>query len=157
MLLVLNVNNTNTVIALYPLSGQRTGELRATWRISTRQAQTADEYGILIRSLLAMEGVDSNAIGGIVIASVVPPMDWILRQFCERYFSHKPLFIEMWNIVHDLSGIEFRSFHTKNSCPPTVSAKPSTVTKASSLLTIYLIQSLNATPCNEGVAATISV
>lgn len=94
MLLVLNVNNTNTVIALYLLSGQRTGELRALWRISTRQAQTADEYGILVRSLLATEGVDSNAIHGIVIASVVPPIDWILRQFCERYFAHKPLFIE---------------------------------------------------------------
>jgi type III pantothenate kinase len=24
----------------------------------------------------------------------VPPVDWILRQFCERYFNQKPLFIE---------------------------------------------------------------
>lgn len=94
MLLVLNVNNTNTVIALYPLHEARTGELRATWRISTRHAQTADEYGILIRNLLQTEGVESKAITGIVIASVVPPIDWILRQFCERYFNQKPLFIE---------------------------------------------------------------
>ncbi len=94
MLLVLNVNNTNTVIALYPLQGERTGELRAIWRISTRHAQTADEYGILIRNLLGTEGVESKAITGIVIASVVPPIDWILRQFCERYFNQKPLFIE---------------------------------------------------------------
>ncbi len=94
MLLVLNVNNTNTVIAIYPVIGQRIGELRATWRISTRQGQTADEYGILIRNLLQTEGVDSKEIHGIVIASVVPPIDWILRQFSERYFNHKPLFIE---------------------------------------------------------------
>ncbi len=94
MLLVLNVNNTNTVIAIYPVTGERIGELRATWRISTRQAQTADEYGILIRNLLQTEGVDSKEITGIVIASVVPPIDWILRQFSERYFNHKPLFIE---------------------------------------------------------------
>jgi type III pantothenate kinase len=95
MLLVLNVNNTNTVIALYPLQedGGISG-LRATWRISTRHTQTADEYGILVRSLLQSEGVDSKAVTGIVIASVVPPIDWILRQFCERYFNHKPLFIE---------------------------------------------------------------
>jgi type III pantothenate kinase len=95
MLLVLNVNNTNTVIALYPL--QEDGgisDLRATWRISTRHTQTADEYGILVRSLLQSEGVESKAVTGIVIASVVPPIDWILRQFCERYFNHKPLFIE---------------------------------------------------------------
>ena len=94
MLLVLNVNNTNTVIAIYPVTGERIGELRATWRISTRQAQTADEYGILIRNLLQTEGVDSKEISGVVIASVVPPIDWILRQFSERYFNHKPLFIE---------------------------------------------------------------
>ena len=94
MLLVLNVNNTNTVIALYPLAGGRTGALRATWRISTRREQTADEYGILIRNLLETEGVESGTISGIVIASVVPPIDWILRQFCERYFNRKPLFIE---------------------------------------------------------------
>lgn len=95
MLLVLNVNNTNTVIAVYTLQPDGlTGDLRATWRISTRQAQTADEYGILVRSLLQSEGVESQSIRGIVIASVVPPIDWILRQFCERYFSQKPLFIE---------------------------------------------------------------
>ena len=74
--------------------GERIGDLRATWRISTRQAQTADEYGILIRNLLQTEGVDSKEISGVVIASVVPPVDWILRQFSERYFNHKPLFIE---------------------------------------------------------------
>jgi type III pantothenate kinase len=95
MLLVLNVNNTNTVIALYSLGadGLTTG-FRANWRIATRQGQTADEYGILIKNLLHNEGVESAAIRGIIIASVVPPIDWILREFCERYFSHKPIFIE---------------------------------------------------------------
>ncbi|HEV2277215.1 MAG TPA: type III pantothenate kinase [Acidobacteriaceae bacterium] len=95
MLLVLNVNNTNTVIALYTLGadGAATGQ-RAVWRIATRQGQTADEYGILVQSLLRSEGVESTAIRSIIIASVVPPIDWILREFCERYFNHKPLFIE---------------------------------------------------------------
>jgi type III pantothenate kinase len=94
MLLALNVNNTNTVIALYPFQNGRVGELRITWRISTRQAQTADEYGILVRNLLEGEGVKTADITGIVIASVVPPIDWILRTFCERYFAQKPVFIE---------------------------------------------------------------
>ena len=95
MLLVLNVNNTNTVIAIYPIHGDGSvGDLRATWRISTRQTQTADEYGILVQNLLKNQGVESSAVTGIVVASVVPPIDWILRVFCERYFHHKPLFIE---------------------------------------------------------------
>jgi len=94
MLLALNVNNTNTVIAIFPIHEGRVGELRVTWRISTRHTQTADEYGILVRNLLQGEGIASKDITGIVIASVVPPIDWILRQFCERYFGHKPVFIE---------------------------------------------------------------
>ncbi|HZU10162.1 MAG TPA: type III pantothenate kinase [Pseudacidobacterium sp.] len=95
MLLVLNVNNTNTVIALYTLRQDGLADkLRATWRISTRHVQTADEYGILVRSLLQSEGVEGPAIKSVVIASVVPPVDWVLRQFCERYFHQKPLFIE---------------------------------------------------------------
>lgn len=94
MLLVLNVNNTNTLIAIYSLREDgTTHELRATWRISTRQGKTADEYGILVRSLLASEGLNCESIRDVVIASVVPPLDWTLRQFCDRYFSSKPIFI----------------------------------------------------------------
>jgi type III pantothenate kinase len=33
-------------------------------------------------------------VQGIVISSVVPPLDSVLRQVCERYFKIKPLFIE---------------------------------------------------------------
>ncbi|HUY80495.1 MAG TPA: type III pantothenate kinase [Acidobacteriaceae bacterium] len=94
MLLALNVNNTNTVIALYPFQNGHAGDLRITWRISTRHQQTADEYGILVRGLLQGEGIRSDDITGIVIASVVPPIDWILRQFCERYLNQKPVFVE---------------------------------------------------------------
>ena len=68
MLLTLNVNNTNTVIALYPITDGKVGDLSSTWRISTRHAQTADEYGILIRNLLQGEGVQSEEITGIIIA-----------------------------------------------------------------------------------------
>ena len=61
MLLALNVNNTNTVIALFPMEDGGTSAICAsTWRISTRHAQTADEYGILVRNLLQGEGVESS-------------------------------------------------------------------------------------------------
>jgi type III pantothenate kinase len=35
-----------------------------------------------------------SAVQGIVISSVVPPLDSTLREVCERYFQIKPLFIE---------------------------------------------------------------
>jgi type III pantothenate kinase len=53
-----------------------------------------DEYGVLFRNLFAMERIEVKGIGGIVISSVVPPVDSTLRQVCERYFNTKPLFIE---------------------------------------------------------------
>jgi len=69
-------------------------KLLANWRVTTRAAQTVDEYGVFFRNLFAMEGLEPKDIGGIVISSVVPPLDSTLRRVCERYFKRKPLFIE---------------------------------------------------------------
>src|SRR3989475_10392389 len=41
-----------------------------------------------------MAEIEVQGIHGIVISSVVPPLDPVLRQVCERYFNTKPLFIE---------------------------------------------------------------
>lgn len=98
MLLVLDVGNTNTVLGVFaPASRESTDHydrLVADWRVGTIQEQTVDEYGVLFRNLFAMDDIDFRAIRGIVISSVVPPLDSTLRQVCERYFKIKPLFIE---------------------------------------------------------------
>ena len=41
-----------------------------------------------------MANLEVSGIQGIVISSVVPPLDSTLREVCERYFGTKPLFIE---------------------------------------------------------------
>lgn len=98
MLLVLDVGNTNTVLGVFAKSSAgsppRYDKLVANWRVTTRSAQTIDEYGVLFRNLFSMEGLERKDIGGIVISSVVPPLDSTLRRVCERYFDRKPLFIE---------------------------------------------------------------
>jgi type III pantothenate kinase len=98
MLLVLDVGNTNTVLGVFTraASDSRANyqKLAANWRVTTRAAQTIDEYGVLFRNLFSMEGLEPKDIGGIVISSVVPPLDSTLRRVCERYFERKPLFIE---------------------------------------------------------------
>jgi len=103
MLLVLDVGNTNTVLGVFAGSLAESGvppspkydKLVANWRVTTRSAQTIDEYGVLFRNLFSMEGLEPKDIGGIVISSVVPPLDSTLRRVCERYFDRKPLFIEL--------------------------------------------------------------
>jgi len=97
MLLVLDVGNTNTVLGVYSveengIAGR--GELKAHWRVTSTRTQTVDEYGVLFRNLFAMKSLDPAVIKGIVISSVVPPMDSTLRDVCERYFGVKPMFIE---------------------------------------------------------------
>src|ERR1700752_2019967 len=41
-----------------------------------------------------MASLEAAEIQGIVISSVVPPLDPVLRQGCERYFNFKPRVIE---------------------------------------------------------------
>ena len=105
MLLVIDVGNTNTVLGVFarvakvhPGDGAaespRYERLVAHWRVSTILNHTVDEYGVLFRSLFAMDNLEASGIHGIVISSVVPPLDSLLRQVCERYFNLKPLFIE---------------------------------------------------------------
>ena len=89
MLLVLDVGNTNTVLGVYDQS-----RLVANWRVTTSKTQTVDEYGVLFRNLFAMAGLKVDEVSGIVLSSVVPPLDSTLREVCERYFNAPPLFIE---------------------------------------------------------------
>ncbi|MBA3914565.1 MAG: type III pantothenate kinase [Acidobacteriales bacterium] len=100
MLLVLDVGNTNTVLGVFaqsPMPGDKGSyyeQLVAHWRVATIHTHTVDEYGVLFRNLFAMAKMEAAKIQGIVISSVVPPMDSTLRQVCERYFDTRPLFIE---------------------------------------------------------------
>jgi len=55
VLLAVDAGNTNVVIGLFP-DGD-TLDMHAHWRISTDTSRTADEYGVIIRSLLADVGV----------------------------------------------------------------------------------------------------
>jgi type III pantothenate kinase len=91
MLLVLDVGNTNTVLGLYEPGTTR---MLAHWRVTTNKTQTVDEYGVLFRNLFSMQSLPAEDVTGIIISSVVPPIDSTLREVCERYFKLKPLFVE---------------------------------------------------------------
>lgn len=89
MLLVIDVGNTNTVLGVY--DGE---QLVAHWRLVTAHQQTVDEYGILARNLLQYAGLDAGEIRGVIISSVVPPLDLTLAEMVRRYFKLDPLFVE---------------------------------------------------------------
>jgi len=88
MLLAIDVGNTNTVLGVF--EGKHLG---AQWRLSTNRGQTADEYGILIRNLFALDGIPAGHITGVMIASVVPTLDPLLDEMAANYFHLKALFL----------------------------------------------------------------
>ena len=88
-LLTIDVGNTNTVLGVF-----REKELVAHWRLTTEHNQTVDEYGILTRNLFTLAGLESSAMDGVIISSVVPPLNATLSTLAERYFHTKALFVE---------------------------------------------------------------
>jgi type III pantothenate kinase len=89
MLFALDVGNTNTVLGVF-----RQAELLAHWRLSTVRNQTVDEYGILMRNLFTLAGLEPKEVDGMIISSVVPPLNATLAAMAERYFKLRALFVE---------------------------------------------------------------
>lgn len=90
MLLAVDVGNTSTLLGLF-----RGEELVAHWRISTDRMRMSDQYAVLIRNLLALEGtpVPERA----VVSSVVPPADRELTRALDRYWG-----VATVQVRHDL-------------------------------------------------------
>src|ERR1051325_2516763 len=63
------------------------------WRLRTVHEQTADEWGILLRNLFSPSGLDIATVDGMIISSVVPPIDSTLAFMAERYFHRQAVFV----------------------------------------------------------------
>jgi type III pantothenate kinase len=85
----MDVGNTNTVLGIF-----RDRKLLANWRLTTARDQTVDEYGILSCNLLKLAGIQPEAIAGVIISSVVPPLNGTLAAMSQRYFGRRAVFVE---------------------------------------------------------------
>jgi len=90
MLLTIDVGNTNTVLGVF-----RGEELIANWRLTTTPVQTVDEYGVLTRNLFSLAGLNQEMITGVIVSSVVPPLNWTLAEMSRLYLGKRALFLEM--------------------------------------------------------------
>ena len=88
MLLAIDIGNTNITLGLY--QGQ---ELGPRWRLATAVDRMADEYGLQLSGLLARAGVRPQALTGVCLASVVPPLTSVLQMTCRSYLEHEPLVV----------------------------------------------------------------
>ena len=88
MLLALDAGNSNITIGAF--DGR---ELKTQWRLRTVREQTADEWGILLHNLFGPAGLDIAGVDGMIISSVVPPIDSTLAFMARRYFHTEALFV----------------------------------------------------------------
>jgi type III pantothenate kinase len=88
LLLAVNINNTLIKLALY-----RGVDLLHHWRIATDRHKTADEYAMLLRALFASGGAAFGDVGGVAIASVVPPLMDTMERLCRQYLGRVPLVV----------------------------------------------------------------
>ena len=86
MLLALDIGNTNVTIGVFGDSG-----LVTTIRAATDSRRSPDEYGLLLTSLLQLNGVRREEITEVSMCSVVPPLTGVFEEVASTYFGVQPL------------------------------------------------------------------
>ncbi len=88
MLLAMDVGNTHTTIGVF-----RDGEILRRFRLTTARNRTVDELGLLLRQLCQWSQIAAEEISGVIVGSVVPPLDGALRAAVATYLHAEPLFV----------------------------------------------------------------
>lgn len=76
MLLAVNVGNENISFAVFE---ENAGEPVAKFRIAAEMRKTSDEYAVTVSQLLGFSGIDTKELDGAIMASVVPPLNDVIR------------------------------------------------------------------------------
>lgn len=88
MLLAVDVGNSHMVIGLFDEK-----QLRGNWRVRTCRETTPDELVTLLHGLFHVAGHQLKDIKGVIIGSVVPPMESVWTQLSKKYFKCSPLLV----------------------------------------------------------------
>ncbi len=88
MLLAIDVGNTHLVLGI-----MKGDEILFHWRVSTDREKTEDEIGLIVLNLLQSVKIAPEAIGSIIIGSVVPTLTDALYIMSRKYFHIKPLIV----------------------------------------------------------------
>jgi len=88
MLLVIDVGNTNIVYGLF-----QGAELVRQFRVETGRGRTADEYAVVLRQLLAMNGIAAEDVHAAILASVVPSLTEPMMHLVRRAFDKEALVV----------------------------------------------------------------
>src|SRR3989304_1367032 len=88
MLLVLDVGNPRAAVGVYS-----EGKWIADWRVTTHLDYLADEYYVLLKSLLEDADLSFQSLSGAALASVVPPLTATFEELIVRIVGKKPVVV----------------------------------------------------------------
>ena len=88
MVLAIDIGNTHIVLGVF-----KNNKLGHTWRIHTKESMTEDEYFVLIDIFFKEAKIKKKEIKGIVISSVVPPLEYLFNKLAFKFFNIKPLIL----------------------------------------------------------------
>lgn len=88
MVLAIDIGNTNIVIG-----GFTEDKLTFVARIATCATETEDEYASKIKGVLAIHNVKKSTIKGAIIASVVPPLNNVMKKAIQFIYGVEPIMV----------------------------------------------------------------
>ena len=88
MFYTVDVGNTNIKVGIF--DGK---ELVTTFRINSQITHTTDEYGLMLRQIPELQGINVSAIEGAIVSSVVPKVMESLNNAFIKYFCIKPIIV----------------------------------------------------------------
>ena len=88
MLLAIDVSNTHTKLGVFDRE-----TLVQHWRVQTLTERTADEYAALLLGLFTAADLAPSAVTGVIVSSVVPPINQTVEDLCRKFFKAAPIWV----------------------------------------------------------------
>ena len=88
MFFAIDVGNTNIKVGIF--DGKN---LITTFRMNSQIVHTTDEYGLMLKQIPLVQGIDISQIEGAIISSVVPKVMESLHNAIVKYFGIKPIIV----------------------------------------------------------------
>ena len=88
MFFAIDVGNTNIKVGIF--DGKN---LITTFRMNSQIVHTTDEYGLMLKQIPEVQGIDISQIEGAIISSVVPKVMESLHNAIVKYFGINPIIV----------------------------------------------------------------
>ncbi|MBD3414056.1 MAG: type III pantothenate kinase [Candidatus Aminicenantes bacterium] len=86
MLLAIDIGNTRIALGVF-----NDKELIKRWQFRAEKEKTCDEYQVTLMNLFSFSDLDISGIKGVIISSVVPPLNPVFQKLIQRLFQVRAL------------------------------------------------------------------